>query len=64
MTEKRKNIVNKKYMTIAVPVQTCWFSARNNSEGVRQESSPKSATNHTAAVMGKFNPQSTSSTNY
>ena len=41
---KRKAAHNKKYMTIAVSVQTCWFSARNNRGGVRQESTPQSAT--------------------
>lgn len=39
-------------MTIAVSVQTCWFSAHNNSGGVRQEGTPQSAT---AYIFGRSN---------
>lgn len=46
ITRTRITAANKKYMIIAVSVQTCWFSARNNSGGVRQESAPQSATTY------------------
>jgi len=46
MTNKQKTIANKKYMIIAVSVQTCWFSARNNGGAARQESNPQSATTY------------------
>jgi len=36
--------VNKKYMSIAAPVLTVKFSARNNGIGARQERASKSAT--------------------
>lgn len=37
---------NKKYMIIAVSVQNCWYSARNNGGAARQEGNPQSATTY------------------
>jgi len=39
-------------MIIAVSVQTCCFSARNNGGGVRQESNPQSATTYISERYG------------
>lgn len=45
---------NKKYMIIAVSVQTCWFSARNNGGVARQESNPQSATTYISERCASF----------
>ena len=45
MTDRERNTAhNKNYMSIAVSVLTTSHVARNNGGGVRQKSSPQSAT--------------------
>jgi len=41
-------------MTIGVSVRTTKFGTRINGDGVRQERSQQSVTNHSANVMGKL----------
>lgn len=40
-------------MTIAVSVQTCSFSARNNGSATRQEGTPQSATAYSFGRYGQ-----------
>ena len=44
MWDKRTAVANKNYMSIAVSMLIAKFTARHNSGGVRQESTPQSAT--------------------
>jgi len=47
----KQRTANKNYMSIGVSVRTTKSAARNNDIGVRQESAPQSATNHSETLV-------------